>query len=159
MEGSPKGVRSFSINQDFYNRELKATIETKFIPTYCIVFSTILPFQLPLKDGTYFHLVFGDKASVFYFNKFGYIQMQPIYEKDEGIPKAVMRTRVELACFTTEDLYEADTQRAFEYLIHLTNRLNCYVYSYRILCEDIYTYWLGQGSLNSATLFEILKLP
>jgi hypothetical protein len=70
-----------------------------------------------------------------------------------------MRTRVEMACFTNEDLSLADTQRIFEHLIHLTNRLNCYVYSYRMQVEDIYTYCLGQGSLASATLFEILKLP
>lgn len=159
MESETKGDRSFSINQDFYNRELKATIESQFVPTYCIVFSTALPFQLPLKDGTNFHLAFNDKASVYYFNKYGNMQAKPIYEKDEGIPKAVMRTRAELACFTTEDLSGADMQRVFEHLIHLTNRLNCYVYSYRMLCEDIYAYCLGQGSLDSVTVFEILKLP
>jgi hypothetical protein len=95
MESESKGIQSFSINRDFYDRKLKATIESKFVPAYCVIFSTVLPFQLPLKDGTYFHLVFNDKASVCYFNKFGNMQVHPIYEKEKGVPKAVMRTRVE----------------------------------------------------------------
>ena len=159
MSSESNASRSFSINQDFYNRELKTIIEGEFIPAYCIIFSVVLPFQMPLKNGTTFQLIFKDKASIYYFNKFGDMRVHPIYEGNEGIRKAVMRTRVEMACFTNEDLSQVDTQRVFEHLIHLTNRLNCYVYSYRILVEDIYTYCLGQGNLDSAILFEILKLP
>src|ERR1022692_3890310 len=134
MTHEQNAPRLFSINQDFYNRELKTTIESKFVPAYCIIFSVVLPFQMPLKDGTTFQLVFNDKASIYYFNKFGDMRVRPIYEGDEGIKTAVMRTRVEMACFTTENIGQADTQRVFEYLIHLTNRLNCYVYAYRMLC-------------------------
>ena len=159
MTAEQNTPRSFSINREYYNRELKTSIEGKFTPTYCIVFSAVLPFQLPLKDRTTFHLVFNDKASVYYFNKFVDRRVVPIYEEGEGIKEAIMRTRVEMACFTTEDLSHTDTQRTFEYLMHLTNRLNCYVYSYRMLFDDIYTYCLGQGSLHSTTVFEILKLP
>lgn len=151
--------RTLSINKDFYERTLKAVVESQFKPGYCINFSVILPFQMPLNKGTTFQLAFRDKATVFYFNKFGNMMSQPIYEHDDGFKNASVRTRVEMACFTNEDLSQIDSKRIFEYLIHLTNRFNCYVYSYRMLFDDIFTYSLGQGSLPTAVFYEISKLP
>ena len=70
-----------------------------------------------------------------------------------------MRTKVEMAYFSSEDLSALDDQRTFDHLMHLANRLNNYIYAYRMLYEDIFTFSLSQGNLDSMVFYEVVKMP
>lgn len=138
------------MDRDFYERVLKSNITAAFDAQHCLIFALPLPFQLPLKDSTCFWRVFPNLSTAFLFEKYETESHDGTFP-EKSISYGEMRTRVEMAVILpdtptirsiTDIAKLTDDSYTFLYshAVHLIQRLNNYVYAYRLLCEDCKTY-------------------
>lgn len=153
-----KKPKQFSLGREVYNDGFREVISSIFTPSSAIHYCFTLPFQLPFKNGTRFHLIFNNHAIFFHFDKFEDSYKESIYDEDEGIKIAKLRTRTEALIITKEQVGH-DEEYLCSYFIHILEKLNNYTYAYRLLYEDWKTKKVSPESLHCVILTSVYSLP
>ncbi len=168
MDNKQKEPQKFIINKAWFENEFSQCGDIPFTPTKCLLFSMPLPFQLPVKDGTIFSALCNQNATVFAFNKYEVKTPMP-YTMDKGSERTFLKTRVEFGIIVSKDSKVNDVLKiselkrelfhsVYEHCVHLINRLNNILYSYRMLVEDskVYSVNLEQSFLIHLS---VINLP
>lgn len=133
-----------TICKDFYEKHLEQVVTKGINPKYCLVFAIPLRFQLPFKNESFFCTTYTNQATAFIFEKYDSSQYEAIFP-GHSLPYSELLTRVEAMIYFPEgdelasivDISNEESHSLlYSYLSHLMNRLNNYVFAYRMMYED-----------------------
>lgn len=153
-----KKQNHFSLNSDIYKNELYKNILKMFEPVCAIHYSFTLPFQLPFIDGSRFEMIYNNHAIFFYFDKFSDNSREVLNEED-GVDIPKLRTRIEILVISNEDEKNFDDEYLYSYFINILEKLNNYIYAYRLLFEDWKTKKLSSENLHCSIMTSVYSLP
>jgi hypothetical protein len=153
--------KNFSLNKQTYNSMLKHVYEAhnKLKPKYLFEFQILLPFQLPIVEGSSSTYVMDDeKACTFRFSYFSLDSITSFIEENL-LTASIKKTKVQMIYAETEEIkFPIDEKVLTEVFDKLLLYLNRLISAYLVFSKDIDAYQLTKEMLEPISVARVITL-
>jgi len=150
----------YAVNVHTYERDFLPVYRGHFIPKYLVQFPIILPFHVPLEDGTCMTLLSADPehACTYHFSTVVTKRTVSMGIAADVTEIPVSASRVEMTYATTTNLTTDGKSDPTEKFDELLDGLNLIISAYMIQTKDTDVYRVSKEMLELASMYRIIPV-